>query len=102
MDDALVKRIAAHPRYLELKAARSRFGWTLTIAMLVVYYGFILLVAFDKELLAQRIGSGVMTIGMPLGVGVIVFTVVLTVVYVKRANRVFDALADEVGKAALR
>lgn len=43
-----------------------------------------------------------MTIGMPLGVGVIVFTVVLTVVYVKRANREFDALADEVGKAALR
>ncbi|WP_119353710.1 DUF485 domain-containing protein [Azohydromonas sediminis] len=102
MDDALVKKIAAPPRYLELQAARSRFGWTLTIAMLVVCYGFILLVAFDKELLAQRIGSRVMTIGMPLGVGVIVFTVVLTVVYVKRAHRAFDALADEVGKAALR
>ncbi len=102
MDDALVARIAAQPRYVELKAARSRFGWTLTIAMPIVYCGFVLPVAFDKELLALRIGSGVMTLGMPIGVGVILFTVVLTAVYVKRANREFDALADEVGKAALK
>lgn len=49
MDDALVAKVAAPPRYLELQAARLRFGWTQTIATLVVDYGFILLVALDKE-----------------------------------------------------
>ena len=38
----------SHPNYQELKAKRTRFGWSLTLAMMIVYYGFILLVAFDK------------------------------------------------------
>ena len=44
--------------------------------MMVVYYGFILLIAFDKAFLAARIGDGVMTWGIPIGFGVIVFTIV--------------------------
>jgi uncharacterized membrane protein (DUF485 family) len=102
MDDALVARISAHPKYQELKAKRTSFGWTLTIAMLVVYYGFILLVAFNKPFLATRLGEGVMTIGMPIGLGVIVFTVVITGFYVRRANAEFDALSSEVTKGALK
>ena len=102
MDDALALRIANHPSYQKLKAARSSFGWWLAAAMMVVYYGFILLVAFNKPLLATRLGSGVMTLGMPIGLGVIVFTVVITAIYVRRANAEFDTLADEVNKAVLK
>ena len=57
MEDDLVNRIASHPKYQELKAKRTRFGWWLTLAMMVVYYGFILLVAFDKAFLSQRLGT---------------------------------------------
>ncbi len=96
MDTTLAQRIAAHPSYRELKARRSSFGWWLTGAMMVVYYGFILLVAFDKPLLASRLGEGVMTLGMPIGLGVIVFTVVITALYVRRANNEFDRLSDEI------
>ena len=67
MEQELAQRIASHPKYQELKAKRTSFGWWLTLSMMVVYYGFILLVAFDKEFLSQRIGSGVMTLGMPIG-----------------------------------
>ncbi|MFT3819149.1 MAG: DUF485 domain-containing protein [Rubrivivax sp.] len=102
MQADLAQRIAAHPKYRELKAKRSSFGWVLTVAMLVVYYGFILLVAFDKELLAKRIGEGVMTWGMPIGLFVIVFTVVITAIYVKRANSEFDQLTDDINKAVLK
>lgn len=102
MDDDLTKRIASHPKYQELKAKRSSFGWQLTIAMLVVYYGFILLIAFDKQLLATRIGSGVMTWGMPIGLFVIVFTIVITAIYVRRANSEFDKLTDDITKAVLK
>jgi uncharacterized membrane protein (DUF485 family) len=102
MDDALARRIETHPSYRKLKARRSRFGWWLAGAMMLVYYGFILLVAFDKPLLAARIGSGVTTLGMPLGLGVILFTVLITAIYVRRANAEFDALADEVNQAVLK
>ncbi|HTP73149.1 MAG TPA: DUF485 domain-containing protein [Burkholderiaceae bacterium] len=102
MDDDLTARIVNDPRYQELKSRRSRFGWWLTVAMLIVYYGFILLVAFDKPLLATRLGSGVTTIGMPLGLGVIVFTIVITGIYVRRANNEYDDLTDRIAKGVLK
>jgi uncharacterized membrane protein (DUF485 family) len=102
MQDDLVQRIASNPQYQELKAKRSRFGWWLTLAMMVVYYGFILLVAFNKEFLSQKLGDGVMTMGIPVGFGVIIFTIVITAIYVKRANTEFDDLSNEVIKAAYK
>ena len=102
MDANQVQKISTHPSYVKLKAARTSFGWWLTGAMLVVYFGFILLVAFDKPLLASRLGDGVMTLGMPIGLGVIVFTVLITAVYVRRANNEFDRLAAEVNAAVLK
>lgn len=96
MDDKLTQRIVSNPRYQELKAKRSRFGWMLTLAMMVVYYGFILLVAFNNEFLSQRLGDGVMTMGIPVGFGVIVFTIVITAVYVRRANSEFDELSNAI------
>ena len=102
MDMDLVQRIANDPNYQELKAKRTRFGWWLTLAMMVVYYGFILLVAFNKDLLAQKLGAGVMTLGIPVGFGVIVFTIVITAYYVNRANREFDTLAEAVAKGVLK
>jgi uncharacterized membrane protein (DUF485 family) len=98
MDDKLAERIARHPEYLALKARRSRLGWLLTLAMLAVYYGFILLVAFDKPFLAQRLGDGVTTMGMPVGLAVILFTIGITAIYVRRANGEFDTLAARLVK----
>ena len=99
METTLADKIAAHPKYRELKAKRSSFGWMLTIMMMVVYYGFILLVAFNKPFLLQKLGSGVMTLGMPIGLGVIIFTIVITGIYVRRANSEFDDLTEEIKKA---
>ena len=70
--------------------------------MMVVYYGFIMLVAFNKGFLAQRLGDGVMTVGIPIGFGVIVFTIIITAYYVRRANSEFDDLTDDIRKAVLK
>jgi len=102
MQDDLLQRVISHPKYQELKAKRSSFGWTLTWAMMIVYYGFIVLVAFDKQFLATKLGAGVMTLGIPIGFGVIVFTVVITAIYVRRANREYDDLTAEITKAVLK
>ena len=102
MENDLTSRILRDPNYQALKAKRSRFGWWLAAAMMLVYYGFILLVAFDKPFLSIRLGSGVTTIGMPIGLAVIVFTIVITGIYVHRANGEYDRLTDAIAKAALQ
>ncbi len=92
MTDPMVARIRANPKYQQLTARRSSFGWMLTILMMVVYYGYISLIAWNKPFLAQPVGSGVTSVGIPIGMGVIVFTIVITGLYVRRANTEFDEL----------
>jgi uncharacterized membrane protein (DUF485 family) len=101
VDPELVTRIANNPHYQALKAKRTSFGWRLTLAMMIAYYGFILLVAFNKNFLSQKLGAGVMTMGIPIGFGLIVFTIAITAYYVNRANREFDALSDAIVKESL-
>lgn len=98
MTDPLVARIEAHPKYHELRSKRSSFGWILTVIMLIVYYGYIALIAFDKPFLAQPVGSGVTSLGIPIGMGVIIFTVLITGMYVRRANSEYDRLNAELLK----
>ena len=102
MTDPVVERIQRDPKYQKLTSTRNRFGWTLAILMLVVYYGYIALIAFDKEFLAKPMGAGVTTIGIPIGMAVIVFTVVITGIYVRRANSEYDALTRDILKDATK
>jgi uncharacterized membrane protein (DUF485 family) len=102
MQDDLVTRVTSNPKYQELKSKRASFGGWLTVSMMVVYYGFILLVAYNKPFLATKIGGGIITMGMPLGIGVLVYTIVITIIYVRRANSEYDDLTQQVVKAALK
>ena len=102
MQDPVVARIEANPKYQALKRKRGGFGWLLTLLMLLAYYGFIGLIAFDKEFLAQPIGSGVTTLGIPIAFGVIVFTIAITGLYVRRANGEYDRLTAEILEDATR
>lgn len=87
---ALMHRIAEDPRYRDLVARRARFAWTLAGVMAAIFLGFLLLVAFDKALLGRPIGDGATTLGIPIGLGVILAGIALTALYVRRANRDFD------------
>jgi uncharacterized membrane protein (DUF485 family) len=95
-------RIRQNPAFTELVTKRSRFAWSLTIIMLAIYFGFILLVAFGKGFLGTPLGEGVTTIGIPIGVAVIISAFVLTGVYVRRANSEFDALTEKIKKDAVK
>jgi uncharacterized membrane protein (DUF485 family) len=100
MQDTL-DRITANPKFLEFVAMRSTYSIIMAIVSAAAYYGFILLVAFNKEFLAQKIGEGyTMSVGVPIGVAVIVFTIVLTWIYVRRANTEFDAINEALIKEA--
>lgn len=99
-DPGASARIRQLPAYQTLVARRTRFAWTLTVIMLVVYFGYIGLIAFDKAFLAQPIGAGVMSLGIPVGLGIILITIALTAVYVVRANSEFDRLTREIVESA--
>lgn len=84
--------ILADPRYQRLVSRRGRFTWALTCLMLAAFFGYILLIAFDKSALALPIGRGVTSLGIPVGIGIILLAIALTGLYVRRANRDYDPL----------
>jgi uncharacterized membrane protein (DUF485 family) len=97
MEDQTIARVRRHPKFAELTEKRSRYAWSLSIVMLAIYYGFILVVAFTPQTLGISIAPGaVTTIGIPIGILIIVSAFVLTGLYVRRANAEFDALVQQV------
>jgi len=100
--DPMVAKVEANPKYHELRSKRNTFGWLLTALMMIVYYGYIALIAFNKPFLAQPIGAGVTSLGIPIAMGVIIFTIVITGIYVSRANGEYDRLTAEILKDAAK
>ncbi len=91
--DDLPQRISRNPKYAELVGMRARLAWGLAALVLAAYFGFILLAAWAPALLARPVlPGGTLTVGLGLGVGVILWSVALTGLYVRRANTVFDPL----------
>ena len=87
----IIDRVTANPKFLEFVAVRNRYSIIMTLVSASAYYGFILLVAFQGPWLGTKLAPGMTTsIGVPIGVGVIVFTIILTWIYVRRANGEFD------------
>ena len=73
----------------KISAERWRVALTLSGCMLAIYFGFILLIAFDKPLMGSILTPG-LSLGILLGVVVILSAWVLTTIYVRWANRVYD------------
>lgn len=102
MQQDLVHAIKSNPKYHELLTKRKSFAWILAAVMLIIYYGFILIVAFNKEFLGQPLSAGsITTVGIPIGLGVIISAFVLTGIYVRRANSEFDRLTREIKEEVL-
>jgi uncharacterized membrane protein (DUF485 family) len=96
MGDDKVSYIRRDPLFRELVDKRTRFAWQLSAAMLVIYFGFIAIIAFAPKVLATPIGSGVTTVGIPVGLFVIISAFVLTGLYVYRANSEFDPITRQI------
>jgi len=89
--EALYQKIFDDPEFRDLQRRRSRLCWVLALIMLVSYYAFILVIAFQPALFAMPLGDDtVVTVGIPIGVGIILLGFVLTGIYVYRANGEFD------------
>jgi uncharacterized membrane protein (DUF485 family) len=99
VDDKTLSKIENDPNYIKLVQDRKSFGWTLTILMLVIYYGYIAVVAFAPGVIATVV-AGSITVGLIIGAAIIVAAVLLTGIYVLRANSEYDDLTNSIVKAA--
>jgi uncharacterized membrane protein (DUF485 family) len=101
MNNTRLDRIRQDPLFEQLCKSRSRLAWTLSAIVLVIYLGFILLVAFGGSFLASPlVEGGVTTVGILIGVGVILCAIVLTAIYVWKANTTFDDLTRKLLEGA--
>ena len=100
MSQNVYDRVKANPKFAELVQKRSAFAWKLAIIMLVVYYSFILVIAFSPTTFAIKLGEGVTTLGIPVGLAVIVIAFVLTGIYTQRANGEFDEITHQIKEEA--
>ncbi|MDR3430442.1 MAG: DUF485 domain-containing protein [Rouxiella aceris] len=97
MNDLIYQKVENNPRFKELVHKRSRFAWLLSFITLVLYVSFILLIAFDPQWLGTPLYQGAtITRGIPVGVGLIVISFLLTGIYVFRANGEFDRLTADI------
>jgi uncharacterized membrane protein (DUF485 family) len=99
MDQRSLSRIENDPNYQKLVSERKSLGWTLAIITLVMYYGYIAIVAFAPSLIAVPL-FGSITLGIVLGVAIILASILLTGIYVLRANAEYDELTKAIVSAS--
>ena len=78
-------------RHRAVMARRWRIGAALTAMMMLAYFGFIAIVAFAKPTAGSLIAGGRISLGIVLGAVVIVLAPILTAIYVRWANKHYDA-----------
>lgn len=99
MNENLVEKIEANPKYQELLKKRDSLALKLGIFVLVMFYSYITIIAFNKELFATKVWEdGVTTIAFPIALAILVISFLTTLIYVRRANGEFDDLTNEIKK----
>lgn len=97
MDVKDIRLVLQNPKFQELAAAKSRIGWSLTLIMLIIYFGYLILVSTNPAFMKESLSGGVTTVGIPIGVAVILSAIVLAGVYIRAAKK-FDTMTAAIVK----
>lgn len=88
------EKILNSQEFKSIVSSKNSISFILTVLELIIYFGFILLLAYGKGFLSQKI-YGPITVGIPIGIGVILFSWILTGIYVAWANKSYDRKVSE-------
>lgn len=81
--------------FREIVRSKNAISLILTFLELFIYFGFVLLVAYKKDFLGQKL-YGSVTVGIPIGIGVIVLSWLLTGIYILWSNKVYDEKVSKI------
>ena len=99
----LSRRLSADPNFKALVRERFKLRFILSAVVILIYFSFILLVAFlPASMASQIIPCSVVSVGIVSGIGLIALSVAFTAIYVIRANGRFERLAQQVLKGTQR
>ena len=101
MKNPIYEKMRNNPKFHQLVQKRSRFAWTLSLITLTVFYGFVMLVAFQPSTIGQALSEGSQfTFGLVVELAMFIGFWLMTWAYVRRANGEFDALTQEIVREA--
>lgn len=98
--DGKLEELRQSKEYETLVSTRSKIKWPLAILMLAVYYGFVMVIAFEPEIFGTKIGDGHTSLGIVVGLLVILFSFVITGIYVHKANKTLEPLVEKLHEKA--
>lgn len=93
LTEPITRAITTNPRFMALVKARARVRWGLSAIMIGLFFGFVLLVCFGRDVLGTRLGA--LPLCLYLAIGMVLSVVALTGIYVHRANGLFEHMTDE-------
>ncbi len=96
MNKEIYEEVRNNPKFSELVKKRTGFILKLSLIIFVMYFSFIMLIAFSPETLGQSIGNSVTSVGIPIGLSIIIISIILTRIYIVRANNEYDRLIDDI------
>ncbi|GFE61773.1 DUF485 domain-containing protein [Geobacter sp. AOG2] len=103
MSESIAIKIHNDPRFAKLVKERDRLGWILSAIVCVMYFGFTLMIAYTPGILTAPIAAdSVIPMGMPIGIGIIVMSCILTGIYVYKANNTYDPIMREIMEEATK
>ncbi|MFW2177687.1 MULTISPECIES: DUF485 domain-containing protein [unclassified Moraxella] len=97
MDESQVQRIMNNPNFKQMAQKKGSIGMIFTVITLIVWFSYLLLVGMNPAMFAAPMFEGSMTtVGFYVGVGIMIFVVIITAIYVSKANGEFDNLTRKV------
>jgi uncharacterized membrane protein (DUF485 family) len=102
-ENSIQAKIRKHPKFAEMVGKRTRFAIILSLVVLVPYYAFMMITAFNPGLLATPISEGsIITFGWPIGAVLVIGSWLATGIYISRANGEFDSLNEQILKESAK
>ena len=97
MDNMQVQKIIQSPQFIEMAKKKTSLGKTFTLITLIIYFGYLLMIGFNKGFFATSISPGsATTIGIYIGFAIVLFAVIITGIYVVKANGELDNMASKI------
>lgn len=97
MERETAKRILEHPEFRKMARKKSVLGWGFSALVFVMYVVYIAFIGISPQSFAVPVSPGAITTwGIYIGLFVIVFSFVITGIYVRKANGEFDRMTRSV------